>query len=104
VFGAERLQPGRVDQLAKCYSLWRNEESISLRTVRVPGRIRLLIVSMITINGINMVGVPCGTNCSTKRDNVIIIRSRCSLTGKCYHRNCRTQTTNKLFNYRVLRQ
>ena len=28
------------------------------RTANVPGRIRLLIVSMITINGINMVGVP----------------------------------------------
>jgi len=30
----------------------------------VPGQIRLLNVSMITINGINMVGVPCGTKCS----------------------------------------
>ena len=28
------------------------------RTARVPGRIRFLIVSMITMNGINMVGVP----------------------------------------------
>ena len=28
------------------------------RTASVPGRIRLLIVSIITINGINMVGVP----------------------------------------------
>jgi hypothetical protein len=34
------------------------------RTARVPGRIRLLIVSIITINGINMVGVTCGTKCS----------------------------------------
>lgn len=34
------------------------------RTAKVPGRIRLLIVSIITINGINMVGVPCGTKCS----------------------------------------
>lgn len=34
------------------------------RTARVPGRIRLLIVSMITMNGISMVGVPCGTRCS----------------------------------------
>ena len=33
-------------------------------TASVPGRIRLLIVSMITINVINMVGVPCGTKCS----------------------------------------
>ena len=28
------------------------------RTANVPGRIRLPIVSIITINGINMVGVP----------------------------------------------
>jgi len=34
------------------------------RTANVPGQIRLLIVSMITINGINMVGVPWGTKCS----------------------------------------
>lgn len=34
------------------------------RTASVPGRIRLLIVSMITINGISNVGVPWGTRCS----------------------------------------
>ena len=34
------------------------------RTASVPGRIRLLIVSMITMNGINMVGVLWGTKCS----------------------------------------
>jgi hypothetical protein len=34
------------------------------RTASVPGRIRLLIVSIITINGINMVGVPWSTKCS----------------------------------------
>ena len=34
------------------------------RTARVPGRMTLLIVSMITMNGINMDGVPCGTRCS----------------------------------------
>jgi hypothetical protein len=34
------------------------------RTASVPGRIRLLIVSIITINGINMVGVPWGTKYS----------------------------------------
>ena len=34
------------------------------RTAKVPGRIRLLIVSITTINGINIVGVPCGTKCS----------------------------------------
>jgi hypothetical protein len=28
------------------------------RTAKVPGRIRFLIVSMMTMNGINMVGVP----------------------------------------------
>ena len=33
-------------------------------TASVPGRIRLLIVSMITINGISMVGVACGTKCT----------------------------------------
>jgi len=33
-------------------------------TASVPGRIRLLIVSVITINGINMVGVSWGTRCS----------------------------------------
>lgn len=34
------------------------------RTANVPGRIRFLIVSMITMNGISIVGVPCGTRCS----------------------------------------
>jgi len=34
------------------------------RTANVPGRIRLLIVSIITMNGISIVGVPCGTRCS----------------------------------------
>ena len=34
------------------------------QAANVPGRIRLLIVSMITINGINIVGVPWGTKCS----------------------------------------
>jgi len=34
------------------------------RTASVPGRIRLLIVSIININGNNMVGVPWGTGCS----------------------------------------
>ena len=34
------------------------------RTASVPGRIRLLIVSMITIKVINMVAVPGGTRCS----------------------------------------
>lgn len=34
------------------------------RTASVPGRIRFLIVSMITMNGISMVGVPWGTRCS----------------------------------------
>lgn len=34
------------------------------RTANVPGRIRFLIVSMITMNGINIDGVPCGTRCS----------------------------------------
>jgi hypothetical protein len=34
------------------------------RTASVPGRIKLLIVSMTTIKGISMVGVPWGTKCS----------------------------------------
>lgn len=34
------------------------------RTAKVPGRIRFLIVSMMTMNGISMVGVPWGTRCS----------------------------------------
>jgi hypothetical protein len=34
------------------------------RTASVPGRIRLLIVSIITINGISIVVVPWGTKCS----------------------------------------
>jgi len=34
------------------------------RTARVPGRIKLLIVSMTTMNGISIVGVPWGTKCS----------------------------------------
>jgi hypothetical protein len=32
--------------------------------VPVPGRIKFLIVSMITTNGINIDGVPCRTGCS----------------------------------------
>jgi len=32
------------------------------RAASVPGRIRLRIVSIITMNGISMVGVPWGTN------------------------------------------
>jgi hypothetical protein len=34
------------------------------RTASVPGRIKFLMVSITTINGISMVGVPCGTRCS----------------------------------------
>lgn len=34
------------------------------RTANVPGRIRFLIVSIITINGISIDGVPWGTRCS----------------------------------------
>ena len=34
------------------------------RTASVPGWIRLLIISMININGINIVSVSCGTKCS----------------------------------------
>jgi len=34
------------------------------RTASVPGRIKLLIVSIITMNGISIVGVPWGTRCS----------------------------------------
>ena len=33
-------------------------------TASVPGRIRLLIVSMITMKGISVVGVPWGAKCS----------------------------------------
>jgi hypothetical protein len=33
------------------------------RRANVPGRIRLLIVLMTTMNGISIVGVPCGTRC-----------------------------------------
>jgi hypothetical protein len=33
------------------------------RTVSFPGRIRLIIVSMKAINGINVVGVPWGIKC-----------------------------------------
>jgi hypothetical protein len=34
------------------------------RTARVPGRIMFLIVSIKTIKGINIGGVPCGTKCA----------------------------------------
>jgi hypothetical protein len=34
------------------------------RTASVAGWIRFLIVSMTTINGISIVGVPCGRSCS----------------------------------------
>jgi hypothetical protein len=34
------------------------------RNASVPGRIRLLIASIITMNSISMAGVPWGTKCS----------------------------------------
>jgi hypothetical protein len=34
------------------------------RTANVPGRMMFLIVSIHTINGINILGVPCGTRCT----------------------------------------
>jgi hypothetical protein len=43
------------------------------RTARVPGRIRFLMVSMMTINGINIFGVPCGTRCSNMWWNVLYL-------------------------------
>jgi hypothetical protein len=42
------------------------------RNASVPGRIRLLIVSIITMNSISMVGVPWGTKCS----NIHRVRKR----------------------------
>jgi len=60
------------------------------RTASVPDRINLLIVSMITINGINMAGVPWGTKCSNMwlvffvyPNNINLIhkgRSKCSVS------------------------
>jgi len=40
----------------------------------------------------------------TKRDNVFIIRSHGSLTGKCYHRNFPNWKSNKLCKCRWLMQ
>jgi len=51
------------------------------RTAGVPGRIMLLIVSMVSIDGINTVGVPWGTECSNTRlifldcqNNIYLVR------------------------------
>jgi len=40
----------------------------------------------------------------TTRHIVVIIRSHCLLTGKCYHQNCRTQKANKHCKCCVLMQ
>jgi hypothetical protein len=40
------------------------------RNASVPGRIRFLIVSIITMNGINIVDVPWGTRCSNIRHKI----------------------------------
>jgi hypothetical protein len=52
------------------------------RTASVPGRMRLLIVSLITINGINTVGVPCGTKCSNMWLVFLIHRNNINLIHK----------------------
>ena len=52
------------------------------RTASVPGRIRLLIVSIITINGINMVGVSWGTRCSNMWLVFLIHPNNINLTHK----------------------
>jgi hypothetical protein len=63
------------------------------RTASVPGRIRLLIVSIITMNVISMVGVPWGTRCSNmwlvfliNPNNINLIHkgmARVSVSVKC---------------------
>jgi hypothetical protein len=40
--------------------------------VKRTGRIKLLIVSIITMNCISMVGVPCGIRCSNMRSVFLI--------------------------------
>ena len=52
-------------------------------TASVPGRIILLIVSMITIYGINMVGVPCGTECSNMWLVFLIHPNNIDLIHRC---------------------
>jgi len=52
------------------------------RTASVPGRIRFLIVSIININGINMVGVPWGTRCSNMWLVFLIHPNSINLTHK----------------------
>ena len=37
----------------------------------------------------------------TERDNVVIIRTHGSLTGKCYHQNGRTQIMSSLLGHMV---
>jgi hypothetical protein len=46
-------------------------------TANVPGGIKFLIVSMTTMNGINIVGVPCGTKCSNMSVQLCTYRSLC---------------------------
>lgn len=52
------------------------------RTASVPGRIRFLIVSIMTINGINVVGVPWGTKCSNMWLVFLIHPNSMNLTHK----------------------
>jgi len=65
------------------------------RTANVPGRIRFLIVSMMTMNVISIVGVPCGTKCSNMwlvfnmnlihKDRArVSVRIRCLVLVKIY--------------------
>jgi len=52
------------------------------RTASVPGRIKFLIVSIITINGINIDGVPWGTSCSNIWLVFLIHRNNINLIHK----------------------
>ena len=50
------------------------------RTASVPGRIRVLIVAMITMKCVSMVGVPWGTRCSNVWFVFLILPNNINLT------------------------
>ena len=78
------------------------------RTANVPGCIRLLIVSIITINGINIVCAPWGTECSnislvfSIHPNNVIHKGRASANANANANNNNNNIFYKRFKFRLI--
>jgi hypothetical protein len=72
-------------------------------TACVPGRIMLLIVSMITVNGCNIVGVPCGTKCSNMWLILLILPNNINLIHRGRAKVSVRVERNKIILYRCIR-